>query len=86
SALNDIFKEEIIFACTNLNDDKKGEKVVMLYSGQMSESEVNEKIKSSNLAPIMQPSVIKQVSEIPVLGSGKINFKGLKDLALNLGL
>ena len=86
SALNDIFKEEIIFACTNLNDDKKGEKVVMLYSGEISENEVSQKIKSSNLAPIMQPSVIKQVSEIPVLGSGKINFKGLKDLALNLGL
>lgn len=85
-ALSGIFKEDIIFTCTNLSDDKKGEKVVMLYSGEFDESEVAQKIRESNLVSIMQPSVIKKVDEIPVLGSGKVNFKGVKDLAISLGL
>jgi hypothetical protein len=34
----------------------------------------------------MQPSVVKKVEQIPVLGSGKVNLKAVKDLAIELGL
>ncbi|MBQ2431177.1 MAG: AMP-binding protein, partial [Campylobacter sp.] len=84
SALSEIFKDEINFACANVSDDKKGEKIVMLYSGELGESEINERIKSSKITGIMQPSVIKKIDEIPVLGSGKVNFKALKELANTL--
>lgn len=86
TALSEIFKDEITFACTNLSDEKKGEKIVMFFSGELEESEVSEKIKSSKITAIMQPSIIKKVDEIPVLGSGKVNFKGLKELAISLNL
>ena len=85
SALSEIFRDEINFACANVGDDKKGEKIVMLYSGELSESEISERIKGSKMIGIMQPSLIKKIDEIPVLGSGKVNFKALKELANALG-
>lgn len=83
-ALGEIFKDEIILACTNLADEKKGEKIVMIYVGEMVESEVKAKILSSKMVGIMQPSAIYKVDEIPVLGTGKVNLKALKEFALKL--
>ena len=54
--------------------------------GEASEDEISRRLKDSALAPIMQPSVVKKVEQIPVLGSGKVNLKAVKDLAIELGL
>ena len=50
------------------------------------EDEISRRLKDSALAPIMQPSAVKKVEQIPVLGSGKVNLKAVKDLAIELGL
>ncbi|EXI62857.1 hypothetical protein MHD_06990 [Mannheimia granulomatis] len=48
--------------------------------------EIKEKIKFSGLPPIMQPSEIFIVKEIPLLGAGKVDFKGAKILAQQLSI
>jgi len=67
-------------------EEKKGEKIALLYVGEASEDEISSRLKDSALAPIMQPSVVKKVEQIPVLGSGKVNLKAVKDLAIELRL
>ena len=76
--------DDDIISVTNLKDDKKGEKIVLLYEGEKNIDKIKELIKNSNLNALMRPSVIHKVEKIPVLGTGKVNFKGVKDLALQL--
>lgn len=80
--LGKILDEDIHFITTNLPDDKKGEKVILLYSGDIDVKEISQKI--TNLTPIMRPSEIYKVESIPVLGSGKVDLKGTKELAIKL--
>ena len=84
SLLSEIFKDEISLCCTNVDDAKKGEKIIMLYMGEIDESEIKKRILDSKIASIMQPSVIYKIDQIPLLGSGKINLKALKELAVKL--
>lgn len=79
-----LFGDDIKLSCTNLEDSKKGEKIVMLYSGEVDETTIKDKIRSSNIIGIMQPSEIYKVDEIPVLGSGKLDFASIKTLAKKL--
>ena len=46
--------------------------------------EINERIKGLNVPPIMLPSQVFLVDEIPMLGVVKVDFKGAKNLAMNL--
>ncbi|PSM52258.1 2-acylglycerophosphoethanolamine acyltransferase / acyl-acyl carrier protein synthetase [Campylobacter blaseri] len=77
-----VLDDDDIIAITNVEDDKKGEKIVAFYTGEKDESEISKKISMSNLSSIMIPSIIKKVESIPTLGSGKVDFKGLKNLAI----
>ncbi|MSN96154.1 MFS transporter [Campylobacter sp. FMV-PI01] len=76
--------EDDIIAATNLPDEKKGEKIVLLYAGDKTKDDITYAIMHSNLNAISRPSVIRIVDNIPVLGTGKIDFSAVKKLALNL--
>lgn len=80
--LGKVLDEDIHFITTNLPDDKKGEKVVLIYSGDINKDDIRQKF--STLAPIMRPSEIYQVDELPILGSGKVDLKETKELAIKL--
>ncbi len=82
--ISDIFKESIEIAAVNLSDPKKGEQIVLLYVGELAVDEVTSQIKGSSMIPIMQPSVLFKVDELPKLASGKADFKGAKRLAEEL--
>lgn len=84
NALHEVLSDDDIISATNLKDDKKGEKIVLLYEGDKTTDEIKNLIKSSNLNPLMRPTVIYKVDKIPVLGTGKVNFKGVKELASKL--
>ena len=84
SQVEEIFKDEIESIAVNLPDEKKGEHIVLLYRGDLSEKEVSERIKNSQMAPMMQPSHTMKVDELPKLASGKADFKGAKSLALEV--
>ena len=76
-----IFGETIETIAVALPDEKKGETVILLYSGALSPGEVAERIKNSEMPSIMQPSRIVEMETLPKLASGKSDFKGAKKLA-----
>lgn len=79
-------ESEIDFITTTLEDDKKGEKVVLLISG-INENEIaqlKERMIEVFDNKLMIPSIIKIVEDIPKLGTGKKDFKGAKELAKSL--
>ncbi len=84
--LTPLFNDETTLVTTTISDDKKGERVVLLIKTELELEEIKEKIKFSGLPPIMQPSEIFIVKEIPLLGSGKVDFKGAKILAQQLSI
>ena len=71
------------FLVTSIEDEKKGEKIVLLMSF-ISEDEVvdlKSKIVQNFDNKLMIPSAIKIVDDIPKLGSGKKDFSKAKKLA-----
>ena len=78
-----IGSEDIDYIATSIEDEKKGEKIILLLSGANEEfaSELKSKMLESFDNKLMIPSAIKLVGEIPKLGTGKKDFKGAKDLA-----
>ncbi|MDR3162437.1 MAG: MFS transporter [Helicobacteraceae bacterium] len=79
-----LFKEEIDLIAVNLPDDKKGEKIVLLYNGAIELDSLIAGVKDSALPPLMVPSEFYRVDTLPKLASGKADFKASKTLALQL--
>ncbi|MDN5094435.1 acyl-[ACP]--phospholipid O-acyltransferase [Aliarcobacter butzleri] len=71
------------FIATNVEDEKKGEKIVLLISNVDEDFVANlkEKILNNFDNKLMIPSEIKIVKDIPKLGSGKKDFNASKLLA-----
>jgi acyl-[acyl-carrier-protein]-phospholipid O-acyltransferase/long-chain-fatty-acid--[acyl-carrier-protein] ligase len=73
-------KYDLKIVCTNIPDDKKGEKIVLLIDKDI--DGLKDELNKIGLNPLWIPSVIKVVDEMPLLGSGKVDIKGAKALAL----
>ena len=82
SALSPLLPEDSEVTATAIADSKKGEQVVLLYAGELSDTELQGLIAGSGLTALMQPSAVVRVEEIPKLGSGKTDFAAAKQLAL----
>ena len=83
-SIQNIFGETIEIMAVALPDEKKGEQIVLLYIGELSEDEIKERIKDSDTIAIMRPNRLFKVEELPKLGTGKADFKGAKSLAIEL--
>lgn len=69
---------------TGVPDRRKGERIVVLYrSLELAPDEICRKLAEAGLPPIWIPSPdsFYEVDEIPVLGTGKLDLKRLKELA-----
>lgn len=74
--------EKLKYVAVAIEDKKKGESVILLVSGDKEECQNLEvAIKASSIPTLFKPSKVIRVDSIPVLGSGKVDFKGAKDLA-----
>ena len=62
-------------------DSKKGEAIALLVKGGTEPENIEQILKESSLAPIMMPSYIFIVDDIPTLASGKVDFKGGKSFS-----
>jgi acyl-[acyl-carrier-protein]-phospholipid O-acyltransferase/long-chain-fatty-acid--[acyl-carrier-protein] ligase len=82
SAISPLLPEDVAIAATALPDSRKGEQVVLLYAGPMTESLLKEVIAGSGLNTLMWPAAYVQVDEIPTLGSGKCDFSTVRRLAV----
>lgn len=79
-----LFSNDIDLIAVNLPDEKKGEKIVLMFHSDYSIEEVKNAIKNSSMSPIMTPSEIYKVDALPKLASGKADFKASKILAESL--
>jgi acyl-[acyl-carrier-protein]-phospholipid O-acyltransferase / long-chain-fatty-acid--[acyl-carrier-protein] ligase len=80
ASINPILPDDIEILVTSLPDDKKGEKVVLLYAGSIDDVELKACITNSGLNTLMMPNLLVEVDEIPKLGSGKSDFKRAKEI------
>ncbi len=71
-------------AAAAVPDAGKGEKVIVLVTSSELQQSLREKMIAAGIAPLMIPSQVIQVEEVPKLGSGKTDFSALNKLASSL--
>jgi len=76
--------KEIEIAAVALPDEKKGEKIVLLVSGELELAFLKQKLMEQKVNPLMLPDALIRVDSIPKLGSGKKDLTKAKELALSL--
>ena len=78
---------EQLFAVTALPDQKKGERIVVLHTLPEDKlAPILEKLASSDLPALWKPKANQfvHVDAIPILGTGKMDLRGIKTLAASL--
>ncbi len=78
---------EQMFAVTALPDPKKGERIVVLHTlPEAKLADVLEKLSASDLPALWKPKANQfvHVEAIPILGTGKMDLRGIKTLAASL--
>ncbi|TWT74196.1 AMP-binding protein [Allorhodopirellula solitaria] len=79
-------EDDQLRACvTAVPDEKKGERLIVLYTETAKTvDEIRESLRAAGLANLFIPGNdgFVQVDEIPLLGTGKLDLKAAKDLAL----
>lgn len=83
ASININLPDDIEILTTTVPDDKKGEKVVLLYTGKIEDASLKACITNSGLNTLMMPSLLIEVEAIPKLGSGKSDFNAAKKIALD---
>ena len=63
-------------------DEAKGEALVLLTTIDVAQNDLRTKLSALGVANLWVPRTIKRVEALPVLGSGKLDLKGCKDLAM----
>ncbi len=84
--LSGLNTEQQVVAVTSVPDDKKGEQLIVLYTQEAGEIEqLYQLIDQSNLSNLSRPRKDNYflVDEMPLLGSGKLDIKGLRQIALD---
>lgn len=82
ASINTQLPQDVEILTTTVSDDKKGEKVVLLYAGTIEDARLKACITDSGLNTLMMPSLLIEVDTIPKLGSGKSDFNTAKKIAL----
>ena len=67
---------------TGIPDEVKGEALVVLTTVDIDQADLRAKMVALGVPNLWVPKIIKRVDAIPVLGSGKLDLKTCKDLAL----
>lgn len=76
--------KDIEYVTVSVPDMVKGERIVLLFSGEADPDDIARKLRKSGMPPLMIPGSVFKVEELPKLGSGKWNFTGIKQLANEL--
>jgi len=77
--------DEINLAVTSVSDEKKGERIIVLYRKlEKSPREILKLLSEMGLPNLFLPSEdsFLKVEAIPILGTGKLDLRGLQQLAL----
>jgi acyl-[acyl-carrier-protein]-phospholipid O-acyltransferase/long-chain-fatty-acid--[acyl-carrier-protein] ligase len=69
-------------AICSIKDSKKGESLILLTDNKNADLKiVHELMKSEGLSNLYFPKEMKIIDEFPILGSGKIDFRKLQEIA-----
>ena len=81
-----VSSEERFCFVTSVSDEKKGEKLVVLYKGDFDVDIIWNALSEKGLPKLWIPKKenFYKIEEFPLLGSGKTNFKRIKELANEL--
>ncbi|MEZ6059893.1 MAG: acyl-[ACP]--phospholipid O-acyltransferase [Planctomycetaceae bacterium] len=82
---DDTDEPEILCAVTSVPDEKKGERLVVLHKPmRISVNEILNELKKSDMPNLWLPSSdsFVEVSELPLLGTGKLDLQAVKQKAL----
>ena len=82
SEIGTLLDENTEIAISAIPDAKKGEKLVLLLEGEKDIDQLKEEIRGLKMNPLFIPSSYFKVDAIPKLGTGKADFNGIKNLAL----
>ncbi|GHS87741.1 acyl-[ACP]--phospholipid O-acyltransferase [Campylobacterota bacterium] len=82
--ISQLFLQELDIIAVNLPDVKKGEKIVVLFAGEISLEDFLKVVKNGQIPPLLIPSEIYKTDTLPKLASGKADFKMSKELAAEL--
>jgi len=80
----DADEEQVPAVVTAIPDARKGERLIVMHTAlETTAEEICQALKEQGLPNLWIPSPDSfcQIDEIPVLGTGKLDLKGLKDLA-----
>jgi acyl-[acyl-carrier-protein]-phospholipid O-acyltransferase/long-chain-fatty-acid--[acyl-carrier-protein] ligase len=81
AALGHGSSEAPVVAISARPDPAKGEAIVLLTTVDVNADELRGKLSAAGIANLWQPRIIKKVDVIPVLGTGKLDLKKIKELA-----
>ena len=65
-------------------DTTKGEAIVLLTAIEMNGDDLRERLFKAGLPNLWIPKIIRRVEQIPLLGSGKTDFRGCQRLAMEV--
>jgi acyl-[acyl-carrier-protein]-phospholipid O-acyltransferase/long-chain-fatty-acid--[acyl-carrier-protein] ligase len=63
-------------------DSAKGEALVVLTTREVTADQIREKLLGAGLPNLWVPKLVRRVERIPVLGTGKLDLKACRELAL----
>ena len=72
------------FCAVSVPDAKKGEAIVLLVQTENAARDIAAQIRDSGLIPLRRPAHILPVEKLPMLASGKADFKNAKKIALEI--
>ncbi|HTQ31179.1 MAG TPA: AMP-binding protein [Opitutaceae bacterium] len=73
-----------VVAIVGIPDEAKGEVLALLTTAQLDPVQVREKLTAAGLPNLWVPRLVFHVQKIPVLGTGKLDLKGCRALALEV--
>jgi acyl-[acyl-carrier-protein]-phospholipid O-acyltransferase/long-chain-fatty-acid--[acyl-carrier-protein] ligase len=79
--------DDLHVAVTAVADEKKGERIVVLYTtSHKSPDEMRQALTDEGLPNIFIPSAdsFHKVDSLPLLGTGKLDLKGIKETAAEI--
>ncbi|HYP17322.1 MAG TPA: AMP-binding protein [Opitutus sp.] len=76
--------EKPTLAVTSVPDSTKGEAIVLLTTENVTAEEIRTRLLGAGLPGLWVPKIVHRVEAIPMLGTGKLDLKGCRELAKSL--
>lgn len=80
-ALNLEGEDEQKVVVTGVPDESKGETLVMLSTVEIEMNDLRQKLRAKDVPNLWIPKTVTRVDEIPVLASGKLDLRSIKEIA-----